>query len=1028
MADLGDLVARILLDSKEFNVAMKDVETQASDTADKASGSMGGLGGAMDLLTGAAVALGAVFAFDKLVDFGASALEAAANTEHLEAAFRAINGPTAETNKLLEDLAGMEFASLFDFEDTLGPAAKNMLDLGVSADQTGKTMSALVDAASGLKKGPEWITAVSGTIATMQTHIVASAKDMKALEAQGVSAWGALAAKIGTDVPTAMEKVKAGLVSAETVTQAVTEQMGERFKGAGEASLHGWQGAMHLLDQATENVMVALGKTIGEMIIAIKPLLDIAIKAILEFAKAWESTQGPVQWIMENWPAIKAVWEELSRYLGVVFEPVVKQWESDWNNIKVIFSTVFDWISKAVGVFTTGIGELFKWVGIVVSKIPGVSDEMKKLGTIWDDQTAKIKLNKEATEERKKAQEASLAVDAKARQEAKLKEAQDVASANAAKKFAEERKKADTELLALSKQWVAADKAFQDSQKKNEDAFAKAYAKMRNEVVDTVEIIVSNFDRLGGPGNPVAEFVKRADEARFSLEKLGVTSSQELTQAATDAANWAGKVEIAFKSGQTSAANYSAAVEASEAKQKALVDHTNRDLINAYKNLGVTSEATLRQAAVDAEAAYARIKASGTATAVDLYIAWQSVQTAQQAVADHANKELTDAYKTLGVTTVAEMRTMADEAEAAYQKIARDAGDNSVTANQTWVTKTQEAYAAILLEGGTLTQGQKSELDRARTQLENHLADTGSMWKTAYEGVRGAITGAFDALIEKLVTGEGSFKDIVTNMWQDIASAALHSFIDPVRDAVAKFIAGTIADLIGGKGFGGVIDSLTKIGETASDVFSGVGKSAGGIVGGAADAAGGVAGGAGSGAGGIAGAITSTATQAIVGMVTGVVSAITGVIGVFQAAKQETTLNAIEHNTRYSMMYLGERADGGILGVLFKTFEELAYGTLVKAMEKHRDQFYDWTGFVNPIFETIRNNVMDMYPVVVDIRDVLYDVRAMVSDVAGTARMNADTLREINVSIVAQGITTAEAARALGDQIASNLKGQMVPV
>ena len=980
MADLGDLVARILLDSKEFNVAMKDVETQASDTADKASGSMGGLGGAMDLLSGAAVALGAVFAFDKLVDFGASALEAAANTEHLETAFRAINGPTAETNKLLDDLAGMEFASLFDFEDTLGPAAKNMLDLGVSADQTGKTMSALVDAASGLKKGPEWITAVSGTIATMQTHIVASAKDMKALEAQGVSAWGALAAKIGTDVPTAMEKVKAGLVSADTVTQAVTEQMGERFKGAGEASLHGWQGAMHLLDQATENVMVALGKTIGEMIIAIKPLLDIAIKAILEFAKAWESTQGPVQWIMENWPAIKAVWEELSRYLGVVFEPVVKRWESDWNNIKVIFSTVFDWISKAVGVFTQGIGELFKWVGVIVSKIPGVSDEMKKLGTIWDDQTAKIQANKDATEERKKAQEASLAVDAKARQEAKLREAQDVANANAskkaaeeAKKAAEERKKADTELLALSKQWVAADKAFQDSQKKNEDAFTKAYYAMKKEAVETVDIIVSNFDRLGGANSPVAQFVKRADEARFSLEKLGVTSTQQLTQMATDAKNWEDKVKIAFEHGQASAADYSAAVEVTKAKQQALVDHTNRELIAA-------------------------------------------------------NKELADAYHSMGVKSAEEMRTLANEAQASYEKIARDAGDNSVAAKSAWITQTQEAYAAILAEGGTLTQGQKSELDRAKTQLENHLADTGSMWKTAYDGVKSGVTGAFDALIEKAVTGNGSFKEIMTNLWQDIASAALHSFIDPVRDAVAKFIAGTIADLIGGKGFGGVIDSLTKIGETASDVFSGAGKAAGGIAGGAADVAGGAAGSAGGGAGGLAGAIAGSAMQAIVGMVTGVVSAITGVIGVFQAAKQETTLNAIEHNTRYSMMYLGERADGGILGVLFKTFEELAYGTLVKAMEQHRDQFYDWTGFINPIFETIRNNVMDMYPVVVDIRDVLYDVRAMVSDVAGTARQNADTLREINVSIVAQGITTAEAARALGDQIASNLKGQMVPV
>jgi hypothetical protein len=973
MADLGDLVARILLDSKEFNVAMKGVEDQAQDTADKSGGAFAGIGGAITTVATAAAGLAVAFEF---VEFGKAALEAATNTEHLAAAFRAIAGPTEQTAKLFDDLSNLEFKSLFDFEDTLGPAAKNMLELGVSSEQTGKTMTALVDAASGLKKGPEWITAVSGSIATMQTHLVASAKDMKALENEGVSAWSALAAKIGTSVPEAMEKVKAGLISADTVTQAVTDQMAERFKGAGEASLQGWEGAMHIMNEATEEVMVALGKTIGEMIIAIKPLLDIAIKAILEFAKAWESTQGPVQWIMENWPAIKAVWEELSRYLGVVFEPVVKRWESDWNNIKVIFSTVFDWISKAVGVFTQGIGELFKWVGVIVSKIPGVSDEMKKLGTIWDDQTAKIQANKDATEARKKEQEAALAVDAKTRQEAKLREAQDVANANAskkaaeeAKKAAEERKKADTELLALSKQWVAADKAFQDSQKKNEDAFTKAYYAMKKEAVETVDIIVSNFDRLGGANSPVAQFVKRADEARFSLEKLGVTSTQQLTQMATDAKNWEDKVKIAFEHGQASAADYSAAVEVTKAKQQALVDHTNRELIAA-------------------------------------------------------NKELADAYHSMGVKSAEEMRTLANEAQASYEKIARDAGDNSVAAKEAWITKTQEAYAAILAEGGTLTQGQKSELDRAKIVLDQHLQDTGSMWKTAYEGVHGAVTGMVDSLINKLVTGEGSFKEIMTNMWQDIASAALHTFIDPLKKAIADFIATTIADLLSGNGLGGVLDSLKSIGKAAEGVFGGAGSSVPGVPGGAPSVPS-VPGGGGAGG---AGAAISGGLTGWISAISGAVTAISSVIGNFQMAKMETSLNAIEHNTRYTMMYVGERADGGILGISFRIFEELAYGTLVKAMEQHRDQFYDWTGFVNPIFETIRNNVMDMYPVVVDIRDVLYDVRAMVSDVAGTARANADTLREINVSIVAQGITTAEAARALGDQIAANLKGQMVAV
>jgi hypothetical protein len=1020
-ADLGDLVARILLDSKEFNAAMKGVEAQAEETSGKAGGFLSGIGGSLggiaETALGVVAGLGMKEVLGWAIDLGPAMLEAASKTEHLATAFRAIAGPTEATAKLFDDLSNLEFHSLFDFEDTLGPAAKNMLDLGVSTEQTGKTMIALVDAASGMKKGPEWIEKVSGAIATMQTHMVASAKDMKALEAEGVSAWSALAAKIGTDVPAAMEKVKAGTISAQTVTEAVTEDMGKRWKGAGDESLAGWEGAMHIMEEATEEVMVAVGKSIGDVIVAIKPVIDVAVQAILALAKAWVDLGGQVGWISENWPAIKAVWAELSSYLGDVFEYPLKRWENDWNAIKAIFATVFEYIGKAIGVFTQGLTTLFGWISSAVSAIPGVTDEMKKLSSIWDDQTAKIKANKEATEARKNAQDAATAADVKARNEAKAREAQDVANANAAKKFAEERKKADTELLAFSKQWVAADKAFQDSQKKNEDVFTKAYYAMKKAAVDTIEIIVPLYDRLGAVAGPLA---KRFFESKEAMEKLGVTSTTVLTQAVASAKDYADKVRIAYEAGERSASDYGAAVAKVKDAQEALKNHTERDLVGAMKTLGTVLGSDLKKAADDMLAAYKQLEAT-TDVPEDLYPAWQKVLEAQQRVADHTNKEMADAYHNLGVRSAAEMRTMATEAEAAYQKIARNAGDNSVAAKEAWITKTQETYAAILAEGGTLTQGQKSELDRAKIVLDQHLQDTGSMWRTAYEGVHGAVTGMVDSLINKLVTGEGSFKEIMTTMWQDIASAALHTFIDPLKKAIADFIATTIADLLSGNGLGGVLDSLKSIGKAAEGVFGGAGSSVPGVPGGAPSVPS-VPGGGG------AGAAVSAGLTGWIGAISGAITAISSVIGNFQMAKMETSLNAIEHNTRYTMMYVGEQADGGIYRASLKIFEELAYGTLVKAMEKHRDQFYDWTGFVNPIFETIRNSVMDSYPVLVDIRTILGDMRELATNLQTDVRSNAETLKQINVSITAQGITTAEAARALGDQIAANLSRQMVPV
>jgi hypothetical protein len=42
----------------------------------------------------------------------------------------------------------------------------------------------------------------------------------------------------------------------------------------------------------------------------------------------------------------------------------------------------------------------------------------------------------------------------------------------------------------------------------------------------------------------------------------------------------------------------------------------------------------------------------------------------------------------------------------------------------------------------------------------------------------------------------------------------------------------------------------------------------------------------------------------IASLVTGAISAVTGVIGVFQAARQENTLNAIEESTRYTKILI----------------------------------------------------------------------------------------------------------------------------
>jgi len=157
-------------------------------------------------------------------------------------------------------------------------------------------------------------------------------------------------------------------------------------------------------------------------------------------------------------------------------------------------------------------------------------------------------------------------------------------------------------------------------------------------------------------------------------------------------------------------------------------------------------------------------------------------------------------------------------------------------------------------------------------------------------------------------------------------------------------------------------------------------------------------------------------------------------------AHMETSLNAIEHNTRYTMMYVGERADGGILGVLFKISEEIAWGANTKATEKLRDLFFDWSGPMSLTVADLLTLAQTSTTALETIRDYAFGIASTLGDmlgltysVADSVRKVADSMRDggartITVNVTAAGLTTADAARALGNQIAQNLATQMVAI
>jgi len=176
-------------------------------------------------------------------------------------------------------------------------------------------------------------------------------------------------------------------------------------------------------------------------------------------------------------------------------------------------------------------------------------------------------------------------------------------------------------------------------------------------------------------------------------------------------------------------------------------------------------------------------------------------------------------------------------------------------------------------------------------------------WKDFSKDVSTVFTNFAQTIAKSLFDGDLSFGEKAKKMLVSLGEAVTAKFIEPATKAIGDFISGVLSDLMSGKGLGGVLDRIKDIGEGIGKIF-GIGadtaSTAAGAAGTATNAGGSAAGSAGSAAGsGIAG---------IVGAIGSVVSAVSGIIGNFQMAKQETTLNAIEESTRYVKIWTGEQS------------------------------------------------------------------------------------------------------------------------
>jgi tape measure domain-containing protein len=1108
MADLGDLIARLLLDGTQWATGMQKAEAEAQEGAAKIEGSLAGisesLGKMGEALAGLAIAEG-------LKDFAEDAIKASNEIGKFSSAMVALKGNGEDTAAFLEHIHELAATSPFAFPE-LAASAQKMVQLGASMGQTAETMTAITQMGTALKMTSEQVSGIAGGMAKL-----ASGKDpmktMNALIAEGVPVWQMLAEQMGTNMTDAQAKVKAGLISNGEVIKALTASMGTY---ADTASKWGdtWAGAMKGFNDESHKAMAAIGDDIKHALTDIgAPALKAVTEALTDAVTWWKNLSAPVkdailafggaigviagvgaviatlslalgaigapialavlgiaavvaalvglgEWVSQHWAGIseiltntwdqlttiwKTTWNELigwlkqtwsdftsdAKYLwdGItgavtaVWDTVTGVWQAVWSGIiaavKLVWETfkaelsIFDAILSYLLPFWDPIKAAFlaAWNAIVGTittawgKIQGIFDSATGSNSFLGKLAATFGIVKTAV------------ADVGTEMGKTVPKANDLGDAT--KTLTAHQKDNTDQITKLG----AAHKELQDKFKASKDATAVLWAEsqiLNSEYQKSIQFVAAlkvQEQQLAAQGKTLVDAVVDIKipltDATAGVDALGKAAAKTMGQIAA--------MSDVVGAGET-----------------------------ALKNLGITSSATYQKAATDAQAAHDAVvnnplstewdKAQASAAllktqitaltategdhAAELDILKQKLKDTEDGIS-HMATSTTDAYHNLNLNTVADIQAIMDKDQARWTAAQTLADTN----NPAMIKQMHEAELQMLKDyddyGIALSASQKQRMEDLEKELGKHHDTQKEAWQTFEKDVKKDFDTTFKAMEDLLITGDGSFHDIMKKMWQSLAQDALDLFLAPLKKAIEDFIATTLKSLLGSGGFGGVSDAIAKLG-----------KDIGGLFGGGASAAGGVPSSipgipnvpmtppAAPGAAGAAGSVASAGLSSIVGMVTGIVSSISSIISNFQQAKMETTLNAIEHNTRYTMMYVGERADGGILGVLFKIDEEIAWGSNTKATENLRDLFLDWSGLVTPIFQAMQHQLEGMAPYIADSKDALMEIRDLAADLPKVINAGFNSL---NITVTATGVTTAEAARKLGDQIAANLSRQLVP-
>lgn len=401
------------------------------------------------------------------------------------------------------------------------------------------------------------------------------------------------------------------------------------------------------------------------------------------------------------------------------------------------------------------------------------------------------------------------------------------------------------------------------------------------------------------------DYGKASETAATSTAKLG-TETKAIVAEMKASATAAGTAEDGVFDLEAAIKANNAATKEMERIAKAAAEALAKDMGGAAVDLKVDVEAVTvaTQTAMNSIAGW-------TQTAADQWNA-----AAAQAATTAASVDA--AFKAMGVSTKAELDQAAIDAENNFNLI-RDSGQASADAiDEAWAKMLQARKEALVANGSDLGTEEQQILDNLLERQRGHVAESKTIWQTWADNIEN-LANDLD-IGGKIFAGDFAPSKIKGTL-ADIGKSFMDALAQPAVSAINSLIDQGINILMGS--LDGLIGKISGVGGAWSGVFGGGSSAAGGV-----GSVGGSVGGGG-GAGGSAAGAAGSGVMNTIGAVSSGIGAVSSIVGNFQSARMETSLNAIELETRQ----LKDLVRDQVLPDLWFKSDMMQWGPGVKASE-----------------------------------------------------------------------------------------------